>query len=589
MGSFIDKIKRKIEDGSLYNMVLEAKWMYGYAKKYWGAIAFYIFVGLLSTGVGLVGSVASKYLVDSITGQSGFNVLTIGAVVVITAFGSILISSLASYIGTRITLKVNREIQLDIYEKIMNIDWEYISGYHSGDIVNRFTNDANTVSSSVISWIPSFITKFAQFVGIFCVILYYDATMALLALLAAPITLIVSTKLAKKMREYNKKRLEISSEMMAFNQESFSNIQSVKGFNLNKIFKERLVKVQDKYVNMSLDYNKFTIYTSAFMSVVGMLTTYLCLGWGLYRLWHHHITYGTLTMFIQLASSLSSAFSTLVSMFPSAISATTSAGRIMELIDMPEEEAEYEDTAQHIENETVDSGIKVYMKNAGFSYKSKPDKIVLENASISAMPNEIVGLVGRSGGGKTTTIRIILGLLKTGKGEGYIEDCEGTKIPFSVSARKFMSYVPQGNTIFSGTVAENMRMVKPEATDEEIVRALKEACAYDFIEKLPNGINSKVGEKGTGFSEGQNQRLSIARALLRNAPVLLLDEATSALDPDTEKELLKNISASSTNRTCILTTHRLSVLSQCDKVYRVSNSKVVEVDKEEIHKLISYF
>lgn len=585
--SVIKKIKYKIEDGSLAEMISEAKWMYGYAKKYWSMILFYIVTGLISIGIGLCGSVASKYLVDAITGQSEYRILLVAAIVILAAMISIIVNAATSRIGTKITLKVNREIQLDVYEKILNIDWESISQYHSGDIVNRFSTDAGTVSGSVISLIPSFVTKAVQFAGILCIILYYDATMALLALIAAPITLIVSKKLTKKMREYNKRKLIINSQMMAFNQESFSNIQSIKGFSLNKIFKKRLIDVQDRYINMSLDYNKFTIYTSLFMSSVGLLTTYACLGWGLYRLKMGFITYGTVTMFIQLASSLSSTFSTLVSIVPSAISATTSAGRIMEIINMPEEISAYEEEAGKIENETIQNGISIRMNNVTFKYKSGGN--VLENAYISANPNEIVGLVGHSGGGKTTIIRIMLGLANIKEGEGYIEDCEGLKIPFSPSARRFMSYVPQGNTIFAGTVADNMRMVKPDATDEEIIIALKEACAYDFIGKLPDGINSVIGEKGTGFSEGQNQRLSIARALLSDTPIMLLDEATSALDPDTEKRLLANIVSSATNRTCILTTHRLSVLSQCDRVYRVSDSNVTEVGKDEIHKLISYF
>lgn len=584
--SVISKIKRKISDGSLREMIVEAKWMYAYAKKYWLAIFFYIVVGIIGTCFSLISSVASKYLVDAIVGESNFRVLYVACVVVVAAGSYIIVSSVASRIGMKITLKVNREIQLDVYEKIMSIELENITAYHSGDVVNRFSTDAATVSSSIISLIPSFITKAIQFIGILAVILYFDSTMAVLALLSAPVAIAASKTFTKKMRYYNKKKLQISSEMMAFNQESFSNIQSVKGFNLNGVFKKRLIDVQDRYISMSLDYNKFTIVMSLCMSAIGLITTYACLGWGLYRLRAGFITYGTVTMFIQLAGTLTSAFSSLVSMVPSAITATTSAGRILEIINMPEEVSEYEEEVQKIQGRTMDRGISLHMEQVNFSYKNGGE--VLRNADFIAEPNKIVGIVGPSGGGKTTTIKILLGLLKTCSGDAYIEDCEGTRIPFSISARRFMAYVPQGNTIFAGTVAENMRMVKPDASDEEIKNVLKIACAYNFISKLPNGIYSNIGEKGNGFSEGQNQRLSIARALLCDAPVLLLDEATSALDPDTEKQMLKNIVQSTMNRTCVLTTHRLSVLAQCDAIYRVNSTEIIQIGRDEINNLVKY-
>ena len=186
-------------------------------------------------------------------------------------------------------------------------------------------------------------------------------------------------------------------------------------------------------------------------------------------------------------------------------------------------------------------------------------------------------------------MRILLGLLNIKEGNALIKVKDNLMCNISSSTRKLMAYVPQEKTMFSGTIAENMRMVKPNATDSEIINALEIACAYEFVEKLPDGINSKIGERGSGFSEGQNQRLSIARALLRNSPILLLDEATSALDVATERKVLKNIMKLKQNRICIVTTHRPSVLTMCDRVYKISQSKVTKVYQEEVEQMVVDF
>jgi ABC-type multidrug transport system fused ATPase/permease subunit len=208
---------------------------------------------------------------------------------------------------------------------------------------------------------------------------------------------------------------------------------------------------------------------------------------------------------------------------------------------------------------------------------------------MEAKPGEIVALVGPSGEGKTTLIRLILGLVHPQLGEVTIEASNGMNIPMNADTRHLFAYVPQGNTILSGTIAENMRMAKEDATDEEIVAALKAACAWEFVEKLPETFNSKIGEKGRGFSEGQTQRIAIARALLRDAPVLLLDEATSALDVTTERLVLKNIIKEHPNKTCIVTTHRPTVLNMCERVYRVMDTRITQLSEEESSKMAMDF
>lgn len=588
MIEYLKDLIEKIKNGMLKEMYIEGMWISKYIYKYKWGVVFYIFLGILGTILGLISSVFSKNLIDAVTGQDSENIGIIVSTIIGMGLGSIILDAVTGRISAKINIKVGNEIRADIYDKIINTDWESMSSFHSGDLLTRLTSDATTVADSVLGWIPNLITKLVQFICIFLVILYYDSTMAVLALLSAPITILVSKSLMIKMRKFNKASREINSEVMSFNEETFQNLQSIKAFNLINVFSNRLRTVQEKSKRVSLEYNKFSIYTYCFMSVVGMIVYYSCFGWGVYRLWTGYITYGTMTLFLQLSSKLSSSFSDLINVVPSAIGATTAAGRIMEVIELPRENIMDDDIVDTMCSNLENNGISVKVKDGHFKYLNS-DKVIIDNANIEANPSEIIALVGPSGGGKSTMMRILLGLTNLKNGKATLKDENGLNCHISASTRKLMAYVPQEKTMFSGTIAENMRMVKADATDDEIVNALKAACAYDFVEKLPEGIYSSIGERGLGFSEGQNQRLSIARALLRNSPILLLDEATSALDVDTERRVLKNIMESNSKRTCIVTTHRPSVLNMCDRVYRISDSRVNLVDQSEVDMMIVDF
>ena len=340
---------------------------------------------------------------------------------------------------------------------------------------------------------------------------------------------------------------------------------------------------------MRLDFQKMSMLTSILMSIIGFIVSYSCYGWGIYRVWSQAISYGTMTMFLSLSSTLTTSVNSLVGLIPSAISLTISAGRLMDIVEMPQEDHSQDTLVTEFEAQHKSEGIGLELKELNYAYHTGTE--VFWNADLNAYPHEIIALVGPSGEGKTTMLRLLLSLLKPQSGE--LSVCSGTnftkKIPLSPSTRKLFSYVPQGNTMFSGTIDENMRIVKPEATDEEIIDALKLACAWEFIAKLPDGIQSEIKERGGGLSEGQAQRLSIARALLRKSPILLLDEATSALDVATERNVLKNIMQDTYPRTCIVTTHRPTVLNICTRVYAIRKKKCECLTESEIQKLIAEF
>lgn len=567
------KILKKIQDGYLEEMYEEARWMYQYAKRYWTSICFYIAAGIFSTLMGLGGSLASKHLIDMVTGESVEGMAFIVSLIIFMALANIGAKAVISRISAKINVKIQNEIQADIYSKVIYTDWESLHEYRSGDLLNRLSGDCHQVASSVISWIPNLVTKLVQFVGALAIILYYDPVMAVIALMSAPVTLIVSKYLMKKMRDYNKQMREITSELMSYQNDSFQNLQTLKAFGLMDFFKTNLINMQNHYKDKMLDYNKFSIYTSSFMSIVGMVVSYVCFGWSVYRLWSGFITIGTMMMFLQMARSLSSSFSSLIQVVPSAINATTCAGRLMAVTELKKEQILEPESVKEMKKCSGD-GVSVELKQVDVTYK-EGNKVVCKG-DFRADKGEIVAIIGPSGEGKTTLIRILLGLIYPEKGIAQLEGKDGQTCPISSATRTFFGYVPQGNTVFAGTIAENMRMVKPDATDEEIIEALKTGCAYEFVESLPKGINSTIGESGTGFSEGQAQRIAIARAILRDAPILLLDEATSALDMEIEERVLNNIMKCGEGKTCIVTTHRPSVLTMSNHVYEIRDNQLVK-------------
>ena len=571
------KIKKCLQAEMLQKMWKEFLWIAQYARRYWKAMIFYTALGVFGTGVSLASSVISKDLVDIITGHQTGKLLQTFALMIGFSFGNTLISQASAYASTMINLKVDREIQNDIFAKILVTDWESLTAYHTGDLVTRWSSDASNISSGILNWLPNLVIYTVKFISALAIVVHYDPTFAIFALLGIPFS-----PLLRRMTNNNQRSAQMSAKLYGFNQEAFSNIQTIKAFDMIRFYVDRLKNLQQEYIKMRLDFQKMSIATSLLMTLISYLVSYSCYGWGIYRVWSGAISYGTMTMFLSLSGTLTGSVNSLVSLVPSAISLGISAGRLMDIVEMPQEDYSADREVEQFAEKYRASGIGLAMEDLSYTYHTGTE--VFSKASLEAWPHEIIALVGPSGEGKTTMLRLILSLLRAQGGEAWIgagEDRE-QRIALSPSTRKLFSYVPQGNTMFSGTIAENMRNVKPEATDEEIVEALKLACAWEFVEKLPDGIESMVKERGGGFSEGQAQRLSIARALLRKSPILLLDEATSALDVATERKVLKNIMTDTYPRTCIVTTHRPTVLGICTRVYAIRGKKCEELGEKEI-------
>lgn len=581
----IKRLIQKIKDKTALQILYELRWIGSYSKRYLWAIVWYILLGVIGTVITLVAGIISKDIIDIVTGyQTGYAVQA-GVIYIVMQLTTIGLTAATSRISAKVQLKVSQDLRADIFRKIMLAQWEPLSQYHSGDLLTRSSRDTDMVASSVISWVPSLIVNSLQFAGTFFVLFWFDKTLALLALASAPVTLLLSGFLIKRIRKHSSQMRKIGSETTAFHSEAFRNIQFIKAFYAVDTYCDKLTNIQKKQKEAVLEHNRFSVLTSSLMSLIGIAIGGVCFLWSAYRLWGNHITFGEMALFLQLSGSLSGAFGALVSLVPAAITAATAAGRIMEITDLPAEKLEGQ---KEVEALLQSDGIGLNAENVTFNYSS--GKQIFENINLKADAGDVVAVIGPSGEGKTTLLRLLLGMMPVQ--EGSIKLLGGSpklSLDVSPSTRRLFAYVPQDNTLFSGTIADNLRIIMPDATEKMLIDALKTACAYDFVINLPEGLYTSVGESGEGLSKGQIQRISIARALLSDAPVLLLDEATSALDVKTEQELLRNIMNIKKGRTCIVTTHRPSVLSICQRAYLIKDGQVSAVKEEQMKKIMEEF
>lgn len=563
------RIRKQLHREDPEQLKREVLWLAAGMKRHRGKILTIGLLGLTGTLMGLASSVASKYLIDAVTGAGPRGLGQSAALMAVMMLGSLLFQGISSRVSATIHVRVKNQMQHTTYARVLRAGWEALEPYRSGDLLNRLNSDVGVVSDGTINLLPALLTSAAQFAGALCIILYYDPVMAAIALAGVPVMLMLSRVLMRRMRRHSLEMKELTGEVMSFQEDSFRNLTSIKAFSLADRFETEMHRLQGTYVDAYLSYNAFQISMHTFLSLVGMAVTASCLGWGVYRLWQGRITYGSLMLFLQLASQLRGAFSAMVSLAQQAINMTTSAGRLMAVEELPEEEK------QIPEGLAEETALDIEMEQVSFQYHD--GDAILDPFDMTARSGDLIAVIGPSGEGKTTLLRLLLGLVEPNSGSARLVGRDGARYPISAGTRSVFAYVPQGSSIFSGTIAENLRLVEPEATEEELEEVLKIACAWEFVSRFPDGLDHRLSAGGRGVSEGQAQRLAIARALLRKAPILLLDEATSGLDIATEQRLLKNLRQSGRLNTCILVTHRPESARFCSRTYEIHRRRVTEV------------
>lgn len=557
-GKVIDVINEKnIKPSNL-------KWTFGYAKTYIPQIILILVlnavVSLSSIGMSLLG----KQMIDQ--AEAAGHIKNIALMYVLVVVVSLLIQFLSTILTAVISEKFAFRIRKSVYEKVLHTCWVNITKYHTGDLMTRLTSDINVVSEGITSTIPYILQLLFELVVTFITLAVFDWKLAVFALLIAPIAAICSMWLGRKIKKLQVKVQESESKYRSFLQESLANILIVKSFCTEDYAVERLSDLRDERLEWILKKNRAGAAVSLVLGLAFQLGYIAAFVWGTFGIANHTITFGTMTVFLTLVNRIQSPIMCLAQTIPKVTAMFASAGRIIQIQDLPVEEK----NESNISTESI--GVKVEKVDFGYT-----DELVLNEASVDFKPGEFTAIVGTSGIGKTTLVRLIMSFANAAAGNIKFYNNKNQTEDANALTREFISYVPQGNTLFSGTILENILMGKRDATSKEIEEALKGAAAYDFVKELPEGLNTVIGEKGYGLSEGQAQRIAIARALIKKAPFLILDEATSSLDEKTELEVLEGIRSWSPVPTCLLITHRRSVLRYCDREICIRDKKMSDV------------
>ena len=557
----MSKIKNLWSDRS--NQYQYVKWLVQYAKPYMGRITVMMLFNLLYTVVGLVMVTLTKRIIDEAT--EGNPIITLIVCYLILTIGLQLVSVFGTLMNTMLTEKFSFGIRKQIYEKIIHSHWMDVKKYHTGDLMTRLTSDAGNVADGIIGTIPSIIQLIVELLLVFITLFSYSPLLACFALLVAPVAAVSSWWFGRKLKRLQVKVQESEAAYRSFLQESLANLLIVKAFANEEYSTQRLTQLREERFGWVYRRTKMGLISSTAMSMSFQVGYIVAFAYGAIQISRKAITYGTMSVFLTLVNRVQAPVMGLAQQIPRVVSILASAGRIMELQELPLEEKEEEPLA------VVQAGVDV----SGLTFGYTQDN-VLENVSLHIAPGEFVAVIGESGIGKTTLIRIIMSFMSNIQGSVTFYNEKGETQKANAATRNFIAYVPQGNTLFSGTVRENIRMGNLNATEEEMNEALKLAAAYDFVQELPKGIDTVIGERGHGLSEGQAQRIAIARAFVKKAPFLIRDEATSSLDEATEQEVIRGLQRLTPRPTCLVITHRKSILKYCNREIKIANKTIIE-------------
>lgn len=515
-------------------------------------------IGLLSVGVSLGHVWAMKRAIDVASGTVGGNLYWAVGVMAVLILLDFALNIAGTWVRNILGIKAQNRMQQRMLDRLLRAEWKGRNHHHSADILNRLEFDVNNVVNFLTETIPSTLSVLAMFIGAFLYLFSMDKVLAVIVIGIFPMFLAVSKIYVGQMRHLTRQVRDSDSKVQSVLQETIQHRMLIKTLESDSAMVERLGNTQSELRHRVVRRTKFSVFSNMVVNfgfAFGYLVAFL---WAAIRMSAHTLSFGGMTAFLQLVNRIQGPARNLTKLVPAFVSVFTAAERLMELEEDPLEE---QGTPIYIK---VPCGIR--LQNVGYAYEDGGGDKVIDGLSFNFKPGSCTAILGETGAGKTTLVRMILALVQPQ--DGKIEIYHGsTHQALSPLHRCNFVYVPQGNTLMSGTIRENLRLGKLDATDEEMLHALHVSCA-DFVNDLPDGLNTLCSEQGGGLSEGQAQRIAIARSLLRDRSVMLFDEATSALDPDTERQLLNNI-LSAHDKTIIFITHRPAVIDYCDQTLKL--------------------
>ena len=516
-----------------------------------------IMAGLLQTGLALCVVWLSKRLIDDIAmtgtmGEMAMQALLIAAAVV----AGVSIRQLNQYLANKAFIKKVAELRLAIFSQLFNRRLFEANDIHSGDVTSRMAKDIDAVSETLAVQLPQVVVMTIQLVGAFLLMRWFDSRLAWALILITPLAIIIGKYISHRLKRITLSIREDESRIMARIQESVELNVVLRALQGERWMQDRVEELQDRQTANYIRRSRFMVFSRFALGCTFGLGYMLAFVWGAYGLRTGAITFGVMTSFLQLVGQIQQPILSLLGAFPSIIYSTASIDRLKEM--------EHGEEKQPCDGEDITTRtlLGIRMDNVTFRY-AKGDREVMSNFSHDFRPGTKTAILGTTGAGKTTLFRLILNFIQPDSGEVTFYG-NGFSHAADKSMRKNVVFVPQGNTLISGTIRNNLLMAKPDASDEELHTALHTSCA-DFVFDLPQGIDTVLSEHGGGLSEGQAQRIAIARGLLRPGAVFLLDEISSALDEDTERELFSRLFAARPSTTILLITHRKKVAALCDE------------------------
>lgn len=529
------------------------------SKGFKSGIGLITFIGLSEVASSLAFVWFSKTIIDVATGEREGNLLQYSIILVTLVVFQILLRLWDIRLRRMTEVRMANSIRLNVFSRLLYTRWQELSTLHNGDMLTRIIKDTDDVINVIVTTFPLAISAGVQFIGALVILFILDPILALILGIGMPLLALFGRLYYTKMRKYTVEVKESESLITSMMEESLLNQIIIRTFERQENELNRLEKLQSKLHRSVHKRTNISVVANLLMGSTfsgGYITAFI---WSAYGLAKKTVSFGTVTAYLQLVNRIQRPLFDLIRLLPSIVSAKTAVERLIYLTGF-----KLEDIKEKI---VLNGKITLKFENVTFAYtpESKP---VLSDFSMIVKPGTMVAVMGETGVGKTTLLRLLLALIKPDSGKITISD-GNEDVTISERTRANFVYVPQGNSLFSGTIRDNLLMGDLSADDDELKRVLKIAVA-EFVFDLPEGLDTVLGENGSGLSEGQAQRIAIARSLLRPGKVLLFDEATSALDNDTEREFLKNLKSEISDRTVLFITHQREVASFCEHTYYLS-------------------